>query len=109
MRKGSSVAERRDGVAGMEDAALKDLGAESAAMAETLLDALHSQGFQMAARLAQPDAAQDDVADLEAPSHEMIERHVARQQVSPCLVGPQAQLVLTDQAVERFTFDERDL
>src|SRR5262245_50369959 len=53
-----------DGVAGAERAAADDRGAQAAAMAQCPFDALDAgELFEVAARLAQPDAAEDNGAD----------------------------------------------
>jgi hypothetical protein len=46
-------------------------------MAQVLLDARDGQRFEVAARLAQSDAAQQDVAYGELAADEVIERHAA--------------------------------
>lgn len=71
-----------DSVARMQDAALDDLSAQSAAVAEALVDAGNGKRFEMTARLAQADAAQNDVTNAKLLADEVIERHVARDEIT---------------------------
>ena len=52
-------------------------------MAQGLADPHDRQLFQVPARLAQFDTAQDDVANLEIAADQMVERHTARERAAP--------------------------
>lgn len=72
-----------DRVAPVDHPAAHDLSAQPAAMDERLADAFAREFFEMAARLAESDAAQHDLmAHLELAADEVVERHAARQDVS---------------------------
>src|SRR5262245_19979464 len=67
------------------------------------------QPFEMVARLAQADAAQDGGADGELAADQMIERHAACDQVAASLHRQQRNLIFARHALERFALDERQL
>jgi hypothetical protein len=76
-------------------------------MAKALLDAFHRQRFQMAARLAQTNAFEHDLADLEFLADEMIERHAVREEIAPRLVAFEPNVHFTCHRLKCLAFDER--
>ena len=76
----------------------QDLRAQSAAMAQALDDLASGQALQVIAWLAQANAAGFHIANLEIASHQMIQRHAARDQVAPRLARSQFDVVLALQA-----------
>ena len=91
----------------MDRALRQDLRPQPAAMAQSLDDLASGQALQMTARLAQANAADLHFADLEIPSHQMIQRDV---RVSPGCAAPRPERVHVVVALESFDgfgFDQR--
>src|SRR5262249_49611350 len=103
------IVARPDDIAGAQDAAAEDLGAQPAAVQQPLLDAGSSELLQVVARRAQPRAARHRVADGDLPAEEVVEGHAARHEVAPGLGGLQRDAVLAGQRLQGLALDERDL
>src|SRR5262245_12112443 len=98
---------RPDGVADLQDAAADDLGPQPAAVQQPLLDAAQGGPFEVVARLAQPDAAEDGGADGEGAADEVVERHGPGEEVPPRPGRLQGEAALAGQGFERLALDER--
>jgi hypothetical protein len=97
-----------DQVAKAECPTLDDLGPETAAAAQCLLDPRNRHRFQMATRLAEEKPAEDNRPYGEPLADKIVERYARGKKVSPRLVGSENHVVLALQEVERFAFDKRN-
>jgi len=96
-----------DGVAGLQEPAADYLGAQAAAVAETVFDTGLGEHFQMIARLAQAETAQAHFANGEFAADEVVERYATGKQVAPRLSRRQRDPVFSAQAFEGFHCNER--
>src|SRR5688572_14511706 len=97
----------RDAIAHANRAAGENLGPQSAAMDQSLLDALLRKFLEVAARFAEFDAADAHIANGEFSIHKMIESDAARKQVAPRLRRLERDAVFSLQCRECFALDER--
>ncbi|HMC65354.1 MAG TPA: hypothetical protein VKI65_10490 [Gemmataceae bacterium] len=91
----------------MQEPAADYLGAQAAAVAETVFDTGLCEHFQMIARLAQAETAQAHVADGEFAPDEVVERYATGKQVAPRLPRRQRDPVFSAQGFESFQRNER--
>ena len=98
-----------DGIAGTEKSAAHDLRPQSSAMTKAVFEALDRQGFEVVARLTEPDSPEHDFSDNEFLVHEVIQGHASRRQVPSGLAGLKRNLAFPFQRFNCFHFDEGDL
>src|SRR5437867_6218619 len=103
----SAVLQRFYRVVEADGAAGENLGAEAPPVSQARQDFRAAQARQMSAGLAEPDSAQRHLADLELPAHEVIQRHLARDDVSPALPGIKIGPVVALQGFNRLNLDQR--
>ena len=87
----------------------EDLRAQSAAMREPSNHIAPGQPLQVLAGLAQTNAANLDVTNLELAAYKVIERHTASNHVSACLTRSQFKVVFLFEGLNRFGLDQRKL
>lgn len=85
------------------------MGAQSAAVNQTFQHALPRKSLQVRTRFAEPQAAQSDVSDLEFAADQVIERHAARENVSPAFAGGEFDSMVAMKSFDRFDLDQSDL
>ncbi len=77
----------------------QDLGAQASSMAKAFNHGQPDDGLQVAARLAQPYAANFDIANLELASHQVIQGNIGSHQVATGVSRCKFDFVI---ALERF-------
>ncbi len=97
------------GVAHVDVAIDKNLGAKAAAMRQRFDDPGLCHLLKISARLTKPEASQDDPTDPELSAYQVIESHVPRHHVAAALRFMEPQLLVALDGLDRLGLNEGDL
>ena len=93
-------------VADADRAGAKDLGAQATTVDQPFDYRTSGERLQVAARFAQPNAANLYLANTEFPADEMIERHAASDNIAARLTGSEFYLVIALQRLNCLRFNQ---
>jgi len=105
----SALLRREDRVPDVDDALFDDDGPQPASMDERRHGALLRQRAEVRARLAQADAFQEHLADMEPTAYEVIERHPAGDDVAAARSRKKLDSRFARQRIDYLGLDEGDV